>query len=65
MEKVQRNRVPWFFSFLLNPLVNRVKRRIDMRAERFLFLILCRTAGSLLFELIGLSLCFIGFCSFL
>jgi len=32
---------------------------------RFFPLILWRTAGRLPFELISLSLCFIGFCSFL
>ena len=37
----------------------------EVLADRFLFPILCWTTGSLLFELIGLSLCFIEFCSFL
>jgi len=37
----------------------------EVLADRFLFLILCCTTGSLLFELIGLSLCFIEFCSLL
>jgi hypothetical protein len=37
----------------------------EVLADRFLLPILCWTTGSLLFELIGLSLCFIEFCSFL
>ena len=37
----------------------------EVLADRFLFPMLCWTTGSLLFELIGLSLCFIEFCSFL
>lgn len=37
----------------------------EVLADRFLSPILRWTTGSLLFKLIGLSLCFIEFCSFL
>lgn len=38
----------WFSSFLLNPLVRRVKRRIPMRIERF-----CRSTCDVLTSSIG------------
>jgi len=51
---------------MLKPgLLSVTEARRTTLAGRLLFLILCWTAGSLLFELIGLSLCLIGFCSFL
>jgi hypothetical protein len=38
---------------------------VHVLASRFPFLVLCWATESFLFELVGLSLCLIGFCSFL
>ncbi len=52
-------------NFVRHSLDDRDAGLAEVLADRFLSPILRWTTGSLLFELIGLSLCFIEFCSFL